>query len=1072
MLRYLRPSGRICLWLCIMGIILIGVHSGQAWGADQVGLYDIWEIEVGNSTGYSNPFDFEEIELQATFSSPTGRQISFFGFFDGDGQGGQSGDVWKLRFMPDELGAWTYTYTWTDGTPGGSGDFEAVDTGLSGPLQEDENRSWFLMTARGEPFHVRGYSLGWTPRFAPSRNILNEVDWIKNAIQTYMINDGYNFTDWGGLINRGQIGDEYNNWIQSWWLNTYDTKTFDVAAWAAYEEVLGYLRDHGIYATSYAAFIYQSQRYGFNDFKVFLRYYVARLAPYSNLIGCGASWEWPEIWSEGEVTQIMQYVHDIDPWKRLLGVHDSMRASFSSWGGISLRQRQARNVFDGNSRTAGLGGGVQPPFDDKPIVASEDLWERPSGASGQPRNATEIRRGAWGVQMAGILTMYSEWNDSQKQVVPGSGQGEPEVRRMFDFFYTKTRYRQYEQLNGLVSSSARQICSGIPGTEYLVYDEDGGSITIDLSAASSSDLFSVAWFDPTDGAQQSGGYVNGGAPRTVSSPYSHDTVLLLGGAPPDSTPPTVPQDLDADPQSEHRIDLDWQAADDPESGIQHYIIYRDGAQVGQAGGTEYSDMNLEESTNYSYEVSAVNGSGLESDKSQPASATTHGDMVPPVIASVRAVGANQVDVEFSEPVEEASAEDESNYSIDQGISVLAAQLDGDLLTVHLSTSEHAEGITYIVTVNAVRDRAASPNTIAPNSMASYQLSLDLEVTNLNKTNYQTAMLEEGDAHYIDRSYTLVDIPAAYEGLLWIKTANDDKTNTSEEFLTFQVNQDVTAYVCYDHQVSVPDWITGHYVDTGDDILVSDLGAGTEMEIWSRDLPAGQVAMGGNMATGGSGAELMYLVILQGRGGAVEDTTPPLISQVSAGDISDTAAVVQWSTDEASDSQVEYGWTMAYGSTTPLDPAMITQHSVVLSGLSPGILYHYRVRSADGSGNAAHSEDQTFQTGNTDTTPPQISAITVSAVSESSATVSWSTDEPADSRVEYGLAADDYEWSMEDAALATSHGFNLPELVSNTRYHFIVRSQDEHNNTAVSADSTFTTELEAPGQPGAPEHHDD
>jgi hypothetical protein len=318
----------------------------------------------------------------------------------------------------------------------------------------------------------------------------------------------------------------------------------------------------------------------------------------------------------------------------------------------------------------------------------------------------------------------------------------------------------------------------------------------------------------------------------------------------------------------------------------------------------------------------------------------------------------------------------------------------------------------------------------------------------------------------------VDIPAAYEGLLWIKTANDDKFNTSEEFLTFQVNQDVTAYVCYDHKISVPDWITGHYVDTGDDVRVSDLGAGTDMEVWARDFPAGEVIMGGNAAAGGSGAELMYLVILQGRGGTVTDTTAPLLSQISAGDISDTTAVIQWSTDEASDSQVEYGWTLAYGSTTPLDPSMVTQHSVVLSGLSPGIMYHYRVRSADGSANVAYSEDQTFQTGNTDTTPPQISSLAVSAVSESSATISWATDEPADSRVEYGLAADEYEWSIEDAALTTSHSLDLQSLVSNTQYHFIVRSQDASGNAVVSADSTFTTVQEIPGQPGMPEHHDD
>jgi len=42
---------------------------------------------------------------------------------------------WKLRFMPDELGTWNYSYTWTDGTSGGSGNFQVVDTGLPGPKE-------------------------------------------------------------------------------------------------------------------------------------------------------------------------------------------------------------------------------------------------------------------------------------------------------------------------------------------------------------------------------------------------------------------------------------------------------------------------------------------------------------------------------------------------------------------------------------------------------------------------------------------------------------------------------------------------------------------------------------------------------------------------------------------------------------------------------------------------------------------------------------------------------------------------------------------------------------------------
>jgi subtilisin family serine protease len=92
-----------------------------------------------------------------------------------------------------------------------------------------------------------------------------------------------------------------------------------------------------------------------------------------------------------------------------------------------------------------------------------------------------------------------------------------------------------------------------------------------------------------------------------------------------------------------------------------------------------------------------------------------------------------------------------------------------------------------------------------------------------------------------------------------------------------------------------------------------------------------------------------------------DTTPPVISGVAAGGITRTTAVITWTTNEASDSQVQYGTTTSYGSSSPLDPSQVTSHSVQLTGLRKNTLYHYRVRSMDAAGNVALSGDFTFRT---------------------------------------------------------------------------------------------------------------
>ncbi len=84
-----------------------------------------------------------------------------------------------------------------------------------------------------------------------------------------------------------------------------------------------------------------------------------------------------------------------------------------------------------------------------------------------------------------------------------------------------------------------------------------------------------------------------------------------------------------------------------------------------------------------------------------------------------------------------------------------------------------------------------------------------------------------------------------------------------------------------------------------------------------------------------------------------DLTPPVISDVvAAPDPGGTGATVTWTTDEPADSRVDYGVSGGALSSNESDAALVTSHSIVLSGLTPGLGYDYRVTSTDGSLNAA------------------------------------------------------------------------------------------------------------------------
>jgi PGF-pre-PGF domain-containing protein len=91
-----------------------------------------------------------------------------------------------------------------------------------------------------------------------------------------------------------------------------------------------------------------------------------------------------------------------------------------------------------------------------------------------------------------------------------------------------------------------------------------------------------------------------------------------------------------------------------------------------------------------------------------------------------------------------------------------------------------------------------------------------------------------------------------------------------------------------------------------------------------------------------------------------DTVPPVISNVTASSITTSSATITWTTDEPSDSIVEYETTIAYGLTSS-DATLVTSHSRSLTGLSAGTTYHYRVKSTDNAGNPAVSSDYTFTT---------------------------------------------------------------------------------------------------------------
>jgi hypothetical protein len=97
---------------------------------------------------------------------------------------------------------------------------------------------------------------------------------------------------------------------------------------------------------------------------------------------------------------------------------------------------------------------------------------------------------------------------------------------------------------------------------------------------------------------------------------------------------------------------------------------------------------------------------------------------------------------------------------------------------------------------------------------------------------------------------------------------------------------------------------------------------------------------------------------------------------------------------------------------------------------------------------------------TDTFAPRLSTITISDVSDTSATLTWTTDENASTVVYYGPGADpNYALTSIDNTLIATHIIVLTNLLPNNAYHFYIANTDSLGNPNETGDFSFVTAKE-------------
>ncbi len=486
--------------------------------------------------------------------------------------------------------------------------------------------------------------------------------------------------------------------------------------------------------------------------------------------------------------------------------------------------------------------------------------------------------------------------------------------------------------------------------------------------------------------------------------------------PPDPTPPSVPQNLTATPASESQINLSWDASTDPESGVSYYKIYRAVSQIDTSISTFYSNTGLNGGTPYSYEVSAVNGQGLESGLSNTAQATTltFSDTTPPSIVSVGASETSIVII-FSESLDTISAEQISNYSIN-GVSITAASLSTN--TVTLTTSAHTEGLTYTLTVVDIQDLAGNPmgqteidyqynqglvgywkfdegnGTTAQDSSGAGNTGTLVNGPTWTTGKIGSALRFDGTNNYVDIGAQ--DVAYPWAASFWVKREDSSNSNaalldSSNYSLKLEQFPDtdkvgVTAYgvddYTFNYEAPINIWAHLVFVGTQTQVVLYVDGTLAETIAASISCPMAQISSVSRAAKGTidevhiynralTASEILDLYLYNE--GTTPDTTAPSIPQsLTAQPISQTQIDLTWQASTDPESGISrYN---IYRGGTQIGTSTTTSYSNI--GLIAETTYTYEVSAVNGASleSARSNVAQATTLASTSNLPPDISAI--------------------------------------------------------------------------------------------------
>lgn len=387
-----------------------------------------------------------------------------------------------------------------------------------------------------------------------------------------------------------------------------------------------------------------------------------------------------------------------------------------------------------------------------------------------------------------------------------------------DFYNRTYAYMNFEQDAGslfyLPRTTLEYKITGNVCTVKNTGDYPAVAVNIDCSGSSDTMVLSDNWF-----------WLNAGESIdiTVSDPSGIEGVSCFNAADADDkVAPTAPTSLRGKEILSREATVEWGASTD-NKGLFGYNIYLNGEGVGFVRDTKtsYTLSDLEEMSEYTVSIEAIDNNGNISDKTELKFKTLAITEAPRIIrSSISDDG--KITLTFNTRMNKYYAEMTRNYLLNNGAKVVSAKLLPDGVTVVLTTEDINLKESYTLGIAGLKDNNINKNMIAYTEITvdgSLYIGIDFDGENITDGKVNKHYFLDGNATVTDKGVDKNGLMLSTSGGAFVEAT--DYTFNNGHSISMWVNGSVSS--SYDVFIAKGAKTTGHfeiYTNNGSFIVYS------------------------------------------------------------------------------------------------------------------------------------------------------------------------------------------------------------------------------------------------------------